>query len=378
MNGSSTGRHRCLQELPTAGVAAPGLRRLGAFIGAQGVRALKGVLLWLLLVPATAQSPINLRIVGGLAGVHQYTRHEEPFWTRELPRLSQGRLSAEIVPFDRAGLRGPEMLSLVRQGVVPVGTMLLAVGGHAEQDLAAADLAGLNPDADTLRRRTAAMRPHLQAVLAERYRAELLAVYVYPAQVTWCRQAFGGMADLAGRRVRVSSPTQADLMTALQAQPVSIPFADIVPALRSGRIDCAVTGTMSGYSIGLHEPATHLHVQPLSWGLSVFVAHKPAWEALPEDLRQLLSAGLARLEQSVWEESARETAEGISCSTGRGACSAGPPGRMTAVAASDADRDRVAQAFREQVLPRWLQRCGDTCRQAWRQLDTGAAPVQGR
>eukprot|EP01034_Spumella_vulgaris_P030543 gene30543-37782_t len=43
----------------------------------------------------------HLRVVGGLADLSQYTRREEPFWTRELPRLSGGRYIAEIVPFDR-------------------------------------------------------------------------------------------------------------------------------------------------------------------------------------------------------------------------------------------------------------------------------------
>src|SRR3982074_2039809 len=67
---------------------------------------------------APAASPQHLRIVGGLAGVNQYTRYEEPFWTRELTRLSGGRATAEIVSFDRAGIRGQEMLRLVQLGVV--------------------------------------------------------------------------------------------------------------------------------------------------------------------------------------------------------------------------------------------------------------------
>ena len=81
------------------------------------------------LASAQAQAPKvaaqHLRIVGGLAGVNQYTRHEEPFWTRDLARLSNGRATAEIVPFDRAGIRGQEMLRLVQLGAVPFGTALL-------------------------------------------------------------------------------------------------------------------------------------------------------------------------------------------------------------------------------------------------------------
>ena len=64
----------------------------------------------------------HLRVVGGLAELNQYVRREEPFWTRELARLSGGRYTAEIVPFDRAGVPGTEMLRLLQLGVVPFGT----------------------------------------------------------------------------------------------------------------------------------------------------------------------------------------------------------------------------------------------------------------
>ena len=77
----------------------------------------------LLAVPAGAQTPepvapsapLRVRVVGGLASVNQYTRHEAPFWTRELARLTGGRASADIVPFDQAGLRGQEVLRLIQQ-----------------------------------------------------------------------------------------------------------------------------------------------------------------------------------------------------------------------------------------------------------------------
>ena len=49
----------------------------------------------------------QFRVVGGLAGVSQYTQWEEPFWSRELPRMSGGRFKADIVPFDLIPLLNP-------------------------------------------------------------------------------------------------------------------------------------------------------------------------------------------------------------------------------------------------------------------------------
>lgn len=317
---------------------------------------------------------VRLRIVGGLAGIHQYTRHEEPFWTRELPRLTAGRATAEIVPFDRAGIRGQEMLRLVQLGAVPFGTALLSLSSSMDAELIAADLAGLSPDIESMRRHTAAFRPHLARILHERYGIELLALYIYPAQEIFCVRPMKGLASLSGRRVRVSAPSQADFVEALGGIPVQTGFADIVPTLRSGSIECAITGTMSGNIIGLHEVTQYLHTAPITWGLAAFVANGAAWGALPADVREVLQRALPALEREIWSESARETGDGIACNVGAATCTGGQRGRMVEVPESTEDRQLRRNILAKTVLPRWVQRCGPQCGQVWRRT---IGPVSG-
>ena len=314
--------------------------------------------------PAAAQ---KLRIVGGLAGLNQYTRNEEPFWTKELPRLTQGRYSAEIAPFDRAGVPGTEMLRLIQLGVVPFGTALLSNISAQYPEYAAPDLAGLNPDMATLKKTLAAFRPYLEKSLRERHGVEVLAVYVYPAQVLFCKRPLASLADLQGRRVRVSSATQADFMGALGAIPVLVGFAQLLPNMASGNTECAITGTMSGNLLGLHEVTTHVHTLPVTWGLAIFGANQSAWQALPGDLRALLSHEIPKLEMAIWAESERETAEGLACNRGLPSCTTARKGNMTEVARSADDERRRKEIFVGSVLPRWLQRCNQRCKELWDQ-----------
>ena len=316
---------------------------------------------------SAAAAPQRLRIVGGLAGVNQYTRHEEPFWTTELMRLTGGKISAEIVPFDRAGIRPQEMLQLMQLGVVPFGTALMSQSAVAEPLLGAPDLAGMNPDIATLRRTVAAYRPLLEKTLRERHGIELLAVYTYPAQVLFCNKAFNGLGDLAMRRIRVSSPPQSDWVEALGATPVSISFAAIVDGFRAGNIDCAITGTMSGNTIGLPELTSHVHTMAVNWGLAAFGANQATWKALSPALRDILLRELPKLEQAIWTESERETGEGLACNTGAPSCISGKRGRMVEVKSSADDEKRRRQIFAGTVLPRWVQRCGPSCAEVWNQ-----------
>jgi hypothetical protein len=151
-------------------------------------------------------------------------------------------------------------------------------------------------------------------------------------------------------------------------------FAEIMPNLKSGNIDCAITGTMSGNTIGLAEATTHLHSMAINWGLSIFGANQASWNALPADLKALLRQELPKLEQSVWAESDRETGEGIACNTGAAGCSDGRKARMIEVRVSPADERRRRDIFVSTVLARWVQRCGAQCAQIWNQT---IAPVSG-
>ena len=125
----------------------------------------------------TAPAPYKLRVVGGLAGVNQYLQHEEPFWTQQLARLSEGRYSADIVPFDRAGVPGAEMLRLMQLGVLPFGTVLMSALAGQYPQYAAADLPGIGADMAGVRAAAAAFRPYLERDLRQRHGVELLAIY---------------------------------------------------------------------------------------------------------------------------------------------------------------------------------------------------------
>ncbi len=314
---------------------------------------------------ASATPALHLRIVGGLGNLNQYTHHEEPFWARQLARLSGGKYSAEIVPFDRAGVPGSDMLRLLKLGVVPFGTTLLSSMGQQYPQYAAMDLAGLNPHMASLKKNVAAFRPFLENELRKKHGIEMLGLYVYPAQVVFCSRPFARLADLKGRRIRTSSATQSDFISALGATPVLTGFDQIMLNMRSGNTDCVITGTMSGNTLGLHEITSHVHTLPITWGLAVFGANKNAWDALPPDLKALLSRELPRLEAAIWQTSERETTEGLACNMGAPECTTARKGKMLQVPANAQDDHLRQEIFRKDVLPRWVARCGSACLDVW-------------
>ena len=319
--------------------------------------------------------PLRLRIVGSLGSIRLFTQHEQPFWTQHLPKASGGRITAEIVPADRAGIGVSELLPLVQSGTLPFSVILVSTAMASAPELGAIDMAGLHPDMASLRSSAAALRPLWDKLLRERHGVELLAVYTYPAQVLFCHRPWaGGLGGLKGLRVRTSSPSQSDWIEGLGAVPVMLPFNDIRNQLQAGNVDCAITGAMSGNAIGLHDVTAQIHPMPVNWGVSLMVANGRAWHSIPQDLQQLLRRELAALETDVWAAAERDTGDGLACNTGAPGCKAGKRGSMRAVPATSDDERLRRDIVTTRVLPGWLRRCGPTCLPTW---NTTVAPLLG-
>lgn len=328
-----------------------------------------GVLMQALLMPPGARAaelPVtHLTVMGSLGGTAQYRDIEQPFWSRQLAADSGGRITADVTPFDRTGLKGVEALQMARLGVISFLTLPLSLISSEDPEATAPDLPGMNPSIEAMKANLAAYRPVLTGVYRTRYRLEPLAMISYSAQVLFCKERFDGLSDLAGRNVRVASGTQAGLMGALGARGVVLPFAEIKNALVHNVVDCAITGTLTGNSIGLPSVTHYVHTLAINWGVQMVVANRAAWLALDPGVREFLTRELADLERRVWEQTETATAEGLACDTGQGECPNGIKGDMILVGAAPSDRILLDRILRTVILPKWAARCGGECAAAW-------------
>lgn len=326
-------------------------------------------LLLLAAFPARSQElpNVHLKVVGGLGQTIQFKNYEEPFWDKQLAANSGGHITAEVTPWDQFGIKGAELLQFTRLGAIVISTVSLSQIASEDPEAAAVDLAGLNPDIPTLRRSINAYLPTLRDIYRSRYGLELLAVWSYPAQVIFCNSSMTGLADLKGVKVRVASAMHSDFVEGLGAVGVTIPFDGLMDGLKKHVADCAITGAMSGYKLGLFNATTRVDATTVSWGPYVLFANRAAWERFDPKVREFLTAQIDELGNRLWEAAERETQEGLVCLTGSGPCGSGAPAHMTLVPTTDDDRKRVRESFTKVVSPRWADRCGAECVANWNQ-----------
>lgn len=313
---------------------------------------------------AQAQNPVNLQVVGNLGITTQYKELEQPFWTKQIPAATGGRINASIKPWNEMGLKGPEVFRMLGQGVFDVGTSQLGfvAGDNAIND--ATDLAGVSPDIDTFIKVTQAFRPHLERYYEQQLKVKPLGMFSFQAQVLFCRNEIKGLADLKGRKVRTSGASQADFVGYFGGSGINMAFGEVQQALQNGVLDCAITGTLGGYKAKWYDGAKYLYALPINFGAALSGMNMASWRKLDPATQKTVQAEYAKLEKAIYDQNVRENDLGLACNTG-GQCSEGPAARMVLVQPTAADLELRKKALSEQVLPRWASRCGAACVKTW-------------
>lgn len=311
-----------------------------------------------------ADKPATIKAVGTWGSLTNYQKHEGPFWNEQITEASGGTIIGDIKPQTELGLKGFEIMRLVKNGVFDFAFGLPGYVAAENAIFEGGDLSSVTQDIDTQRKVADAYYPILEKAFAETYNAKLMTLYPFPSQTLWCNGEVKGLADLAGKKIRVYSTTLGDFVEGVGGTSVTVPFAEVIPALEKGVVDCGITGTMSAYKAKWHQVATHAYTLRVGWGLAFGAMNMDKWNSMSADQQAVLTKEIDALTDRMWAETATEDEVAISCITG-GKCDIGEPGAMTLVEPTDADlkaRDKIAN---DVILARWAERCGEECAATW-------------
>lgn len=303
----------------------------------------------------------QLKVVGGLSNLTAYKDFEQPFWTKTIPDLSKGRVTAEIQGFNQMGLKGPELMRLIGQGVIEFGTATLSYFASDNPINEAIDLPGLAPDVKTAREITNIFEPVYAKLYGGNNNVKILGLSPYPAQVIFCNAPIKDLSDLKGMKVRTSSRTQAEFVQALGGTSVTLAFGEVVPAMQNKVVNCAITGSLSGYSAKWYEVSTHLLALPINWNQQIHAVNQKAWDKIDPKVQTFLQTNINTLMDTMWNAANQQTDQGYACNTGAASCPFDVKGKMILVTPSASDKALLNKLLNEVILPKWAARCSAEC-----------------
>lgn len=307
---------------------------------------------------------IRFNVVGGGSHNYSFRAVEQPFWNKTLPESSQGKVTAQLLGLSESGLKGPEIIRLMRFGAVDIGMGVFAFVAGDDATFEGVDLPGMATSIEQARAIADAYRPVLEQRMAERHGIKLLATVPYTAQVFFCRTPVNAIGDLKGRKIRTRGRNMAELVKAIGGAPVTLPFAEVVTALQTGVIDCAVTGIGSGNAAKWYDVAGYLYNLPVDWSIGFYGIGLARWQQLPPAVQQLLQTQTRVLEDALWQATGNENRYALACNLGQPDCQIHHPAHMTVSAPSAAERQALRQLVID-IANAWGERCGAACTARW-------------
>ncbi|MEM7253206.1 MAG: TRAP transporter substrate-binding protein [Pseudomonadota bacterium] len=328
------------------------------------------------LSPTSAQAElqsVQLKVVGTWQNLTNYFDYEKPFYTETLPKESGGKVTATVNPITELGLKGWEVMRLLKLGVFDVAHGVYGYVASEDPALEGVDLSGAAKDFRHAKEIVSAYEPVIAERFQKTFNAQYLMTFRWPSQFIFCNQPVSKVTDLKGKKIRVYSTTLGDFVEGVGGTSVTIAFAEVVPALQKGVADCGITGSMPAYQAKWHEVITHAMIMPVGAGLGFSAISNRTWKKLNQETKDFLMAQYKNLSDAQWANAESEDEQALNCLSGRAECKIGDPGKVALTEPSDADvaeRERVLADF---VLKKWAARCNADCVKAWN--DTAAKVV---
>jgi TRAP-type transport system periplasmic protein len=307
----------------------------------------------------------NVKVIGLNSPTPVSIYDELPFWRKTIPEASKGAITADITPLDQMGIDDKTMLRLLKLGVMDFGAMDISKMAGDDPRFEACDLAGLTLDPDKARVACDAYRAVIDRQMQKNWNVKFLAFGGNTPQVFWCRDVISGLDGFKGKKVRVFNNTMRDFLAGVGATAVSMAFAEVVPALSAGVVDCGVTGSLSGNTAGWNEVTKSIYPMSLGWSINVLAVNLDSWKRLDPKVQAFMLEQVKAYEDKMWTTIKTTTGEAINCNTGQQPCTMGKLAKSTIVAVKPEEAETHKKLVEGAVLGGWAKRCGAECAKEW-------------
>ena len=271
------------------------LRGLALAVGFAATIALPGV--------ASAATTWDLPIVWPDGNFH--TKNVKVF-AEEVKKATNGEVVINVHSGGSLGFKGPEMLKVVRDGLAPIGELLL------NQQVGEAPLLGLEAtpylssgyaDLTKLHKHWI---PEVAKVMKKKFNQKLLYVVPWPRQYVYTKVNAKSVADLKGIKIRTYNKTTTSMFNRIGMTSVQLPWGEVVPSLAAGTIDAVTTSASSGVDGKFWEFLKYMYPTSHVWSSNALTVNLDAWKKLSKKNQDAIVAVANRLQPKFWDVSKSE------------------------------------------------------------------------
>jgi len=136
----------------------------------------------------------------------------------------------------------------------------------------------------------------------------MLGYFAYPPQVFWFRGDMTSLADVKGRKIRVTSAEQGEVIKSFGGTPVQLGSADVPAALERGIVDGILTASAGGIA-AWKELLKSSYGMGINYPVGFIIANTERFKKLPPDLQTKIRALVTKAMADQTAELQREDGE---------------------------------------------------------------------
>lgn len=223
----------------------------------------------------------------------------------EVFAATDGEVQITTHPGGSLGFKGPEMFASVRDGLVPIGDLLLQQQVGDEPLLGLQSLPYLMTSYEEQVAFQEFYRPLLEELFTENNQ-KLLYTIPWPQQQVWTDKEINDIEDFAGIKVRSSDPSATKIFAASGMVPVQLPWGEVIPSLATGAIEAVGTSSPSAVDGAFWEFLSHGYPTRHTWNLNAMSVNLDVWNTLSTEDQAAIMEIATRLEPEFWQ-SAQDT-----------------------------------------------------------------------
>ncbi len=173
-----------------------------------------------------------------------YQTKDMQVFAAEVAKATNNEVKITVHAGGALGFKGPDMLAALRDGLVPIGSMLLNQQVGLSPILGTSSLPYLVSGFEEMKKFREVSRPYFDKEFAK-YNQKLLYAVPWPGQNIFSKAPVVGPDTFRTMKIRTVDRNGSEFFKTLGATPAQIPWGEVVPALATGVVDSVTTSTTS-------------------------------------------------------------------------------------------------------------------------------------
>lgn len=226
-------------------------------------------------------------------------------FAKKAKEATKGKLEITVQTGGALGYKGPELLKVVRDGLVPMSDILTSGVAGDEPLFGVVTLPFLIQSFDEGKILSDIARPHFDKVAEQKWGQKILYIAPWPAAGLWSKKEVKSVADMKGLKTRTYDKNGGLVMQAVGGTPYPLPFSEVYSSLATGLIDSVLTSTPTAVDAKFWEVLKFYSPMNITMATDLVTVNLKEFNKLDKDTQAALIKLGKEMEAEMWKKVAQ-------------------------------------------------------------------------